>query len=138
MPSYNRSGIITHPRMDTNVDAPPSFGQRCAELIAYAVGSWHFIITQTVLLVVWVIVNSNHIVVWDAYPFILLNLFLSLQAAYTAPMILMAHNRQNEKDRKILYDDYTLDLSSNQRLHAVEKKLDLLLEAMKDINDRRA
>ncbi len=113
---------------DTNTtDTPPTFGQRCAETVAHTVGSWRFIIIQTVMLLVWVIVNVNHVVVWDAYPFILLNLFLSLQAAYTAPMILMAANRQNEKDRRILYEDYSLDFSSNQRLDAVEKKLDQLL-----------
>jgi len=79
------------------------------------VGSWRFIIMQSSIIILWMMVNVlGH--GWDAYPFILLNLMLSLQAAYTAPMILMAQNRQAEKDRRILYGDYDLDESTNRAL----------------------
>lgn len=105
----------------------PTLGQKCAEAIARLVGSWKFIIFQTLVLAGWVYLNVIHLLRWDSYPFILMNLFLSLQAAYTAPMILMAQNRQNEKDRQILHDDFLLDGDSNQRLKILEEKLDILI-----------
>ncbi|HRJ41275.1 MAG: DUF1003 domain-containing protein [Caldilineaceae bacterium] len=77
-----------------------TFGQRAADTIARVVGSWRFIIIQSALLVVWVILNlTASILHWDPYPFILMNLLLSLQAAYTAPMIMMSQNRQAARDR---------------------------------------
>ena len=107
---------------------PPTLGQRMAEGVAALVGSWRFIIFQSVVLLVWVYLNMKGVVKFDPYPFILLNLVLSLQAAYTAPMILMAQNRQNEKDRKALYGDYELDYESHERLKLIEEKLDKLLK----------
>ncbi len=96
-------------------EIPPTPGQRAAEWVASMVGSWRFIIMQSSIIILWMMVNVlGH--GWDAYPFILLNLMLSLQAAYTAPMILMAQNRQAEKDRRILYGDYDLDESTNRAL----------------------
>ena len=76
------------------IDERLTLGQRMANSVARIVGSWVFIITQSVILVFWVIFNivawASH---WDPYPFILMNLFLSLQAAYTAPVIMMSQNR---------------------------------------------
>jgi uncharacterized membrane protein len=87
----------------------PTFGQKAAEAVARLVGSWTFIIGQSVVLVVWVTLNVlaflRH---WDPYPFLLLNVILSLQAAYTAPMILMAQNRQAEYDRAVLHYNYQM------------------------------
>lgn len=98
-------------------DLPPTFGQRAAEGVANLVGSWKFIILQSCGIIAWITINSTGILhPWDGYPFILMNLVLSLQAAYTAPMILMAQNRQAEKDRRILYGDFELDQSTNQAL----------------------
>lgn len=98
-------------------EIPPTLGQAAAEWVADKVGSWYFIIFQTTMIIVWVVINVTGLVKpWDAYPFILMNLMLSLQAAYTAPMILMAQNRQAEKDRRILYGDYDLDESTNKAL----------------------
>lgn len=99
--------------------------------MADLVGSWKFIIFQSCGILTWVVVNATGIVgPWDPYPFILMNLVLSLQAAYTAPMILMAQNRQAEKDRRILYGDYDLDANTNvtmketlERLKSLENKL---------------
>ena len=107
-------------------------GQRAAEAIAKTVGSWKFIIFQSCIITVWVILNATHVVrAWDPYPFILMNLVLSLQAAYTAPMILMSQNRQSEKDRKILYGDYVLSGQSNKtmqellaRMEEIETKIE--------------
>jgi len=98
-------------------EIPPTPGQRAAEWVASMVGSWRFIIAQSSIIAIWMILNVTGVFrTWDAYPFILLNLMLSLQAAYTAPMILMAQNRQAEKDRRILYGDYDLDESTNKAL----------------------
>jgi uncharacterized membrane protein len=81
-----------------------TFGQRVADKVADTIGSWRFIITQTVILTVWIALNSlaqiNHWGwAWDIYPFILLNLALSFQAAYSGPVIMMSQNRQSLKDR---------------------------------------
>src|SRR5712692_3860254 len=82
-----------------------SFGQRAADRIANGMGSWTFIITQSVFVGGWIVLNLvgviNH---WDVYPFILLNLLFSTQAAYAAPIIMMSQNRQAFKDH--LRDDH--------------------------------
>jgi uncharacterized membrane protein len=119
-------------------EVPPTMGQRAAEGVASLVGSWRFIIIQTCGIIAWVTINATGVVrPWDPYPFILMNLVLSLQAAYTAPMILMAQNRQAEKDRRILYGDYDLDHSTNKALlESLErlKRVEALLESL----ERRA
>lgn len=114
-------------RRKNDEDVPPTLGQRAAEKIADIVGSWAFIIAQVMLICVWIFFNIDGIVGFDEYPFILLNLFLSVQAAFTGPMILIAQNRQNEKDRKILYGDFEQDLDTHERLRRVENKLGALL-----------
>ena len=77
-----------------------TFGQRIADKVADTIGSWPFIITQSIILIFWIVLNVtawiNH---WDRYPFILLNLMLSFQAAYAGPVIMMSQNRQSAKDR---------------------------------------
>lgn len=98
-------------------EIPPTPGQMAAEWVASMVGSWRFIIVQSAIITIWIILNlTGAFHRWDAYPFILLNLMLSLQAAYTAPMILMSQNRQAEKDRRILYGGYDLDHSTTKDL----------------------
>lgn len=100
----------------------PTFGQKAAEKVAKFVGSWPFIIGQSIILVLWAALNITCLVShWDPYPFILMNLFLSLQAAFTAPMILMAQNRQTEMDRQILYKDYLVDKSTNMTIKLMHK-----------------
>jgi uncharacterized membrane protein len=76
-------------------------GQRIADAVAGTMGSWPFIMVQSALLAVWIVLNVTEIVfrAWDPYPFILLNLMLSFQAAYAAPFIMMSQNRQSAKDR---------------------------------------
>ena len=87
-----------------------TFGQRAADLVARIIGTWRFIIIQTLLLTGWVIVNiTAWIYHWDPYPFILMNLVLSLQAAYTAPLIMMSQNRQAARDRLEAHNDYLRD-----------------------------
>jgi len=75
-------------------------GERVADKVAGVIGSWPFLITQTVIVSVWVVLNIVGFVRrWDPYPFILLNLLFSVQAAYAGPVILLASNRQTQKDR---------------------------------------
>lgn len=97
-----------------------TFGQRAADAVVRVVGSWRFIIIQSVLLTLWVILNvtawARH---WDPYPFILMNLVLSLQAAYTAPMIMMSQNRQAARDRLEAHNDYLTNLKAEEEIRAV-------------------
>ena len=80
-----------------------SLGERLADTIANWIGSWKFLIVQTILVVLWVGINLVGIGLhWDPYPFILLNLMFSVQAAYTGPILLLASNRQSQKDRMTL------------------------------------
>jgi uncharacterized membrane protein len=95
-----------------------------ADAIANFVGSWPFIIIQSIILIIWVILNLIHVVRFDPYPFILLNLFLSFQAAYATPMILMSGNRQSARDRQQSNLDLKLDKETN-------KMMKILLEDIK-------
>ena len=92
-----------HPVNQEHHDDAP-FGARLADHIANGIGSWRFIIIQTVIVIIWFTLNTLAFFVWkwDAYPFILLNLGFSLQAAYTGPILLLAGNRQAQKDRLTL------------------------------------
>jgi len=90
-----------------------TFGQLVADKFAAAIGSWTFIIIQSCLLMAWIVINICAIInSWDPYPFILLNLFLSCQAAYTGPMVMMSQNRQASIDRETLRKDYELSEES--------------------------
>lgn len=85
-------------------------GVRLADKITEVVGSWSFIVTQTVLLMLWVALNiTAYIKHWDPYPFILLNLFLSFQAAYTGPIVLMSQNREAQRDREAARTDHEVN-----------------------------
>jgi uncharacterized membrane protein len=90
------------------------FGYDLADNISNFVGSWPFIIVQSIILTIWVIVNVKGLANFDPYPFILLNLFLSFQAAYATPMILMSSNRQAEMDRKRIEKDTSIEKETNK------------------------
>ena len=106
---------------------PPSRGQRIADKVAEVVGSWRFIIIQSSLLALWIAANViGFIQHWDPYPFILLNLALSFQAAYTAPIIMMSQNRQAVIDRLSAKQDYTVNLKAELEIELLHQKLDLL------------
>ncbi len=104
-----------------------SLGDRVSDMVAATVGSWRFIIIQSGLLVLWMLANVfgayEH---WDPYPFILLNLVLSFQAAYTAPIIMMSQNRQSEVDRRAAAHDYEVNLKAEIEIELLHQKLDLL------------
>ena len=88
-------------------------GQRIADTVAATMGSWTFIIIQSALLFVWIALNvTAYIQQWDPYPFILLNLALSFQAAYAAPFIMMSQNRQQDVDRKAAENDYHVNIKA--------------------------
>jgi len=86
---------------------------KLADTIASFIGSWKFIIIQSTILTIWIIINALGIIRFDPFPFILLNLFLSFEAAYATPLILMSSTRQAEKDREHLLRDVALDQDSN-------------------------
>ena len=112
------------------------YGINLADKIASFVGSWMFIILQSAILIGWMIINLDHLVAFDPYPFILMNLFLSAQAAYATPMILMSSNRQAVKDREELVKDLHVDQNSNELLQAI---MVLLIKLDEDLSlDRKA
>jgi uncharacterized membrane protein len=103
------------------------FGSRLADSMAKGMGSWSFITGQTVLVLVWMGLNLvGYIYHWDAYPFILLNLVFSTQAAYAAPIIMMSQNRQNERDRMQAQADYQTNVDAKLEIEALDKKLNTL------------
>src|SRR5580704_5355681 len=89
------------------------FGQRLADTVANGMGSWRFIIIQSVIVLLWMVLNVVAFVShWDVYPYILLNLLFSTQAAYAAPIIMMAQNRQNERDRIQANEDFRTNIEA--------------------------
>ena len=101
-----------------------SFSQRLADKVANGMGSWRFIILQTILVILWMGLNVLGLIKhWDAYPFILLNLLFSTQAAYAAPIIMMSQNRQSERDRIQAQADYQTNLDAKEEIEALTKRL---------------
>jgi uncharacterized membrane protein len=119
------------------------FGQRLADKVANGMGSWGFIIIQSVFVLAWMAINVigfiNH---WDPYPYILLNLVFSTQAAYAAPIIMMAQNRQGERDRIQANADFKTNLEAKKeieelqlRLNSIEtEKLDKIITMLEKMN----
>jgi uncharacterized membrane protein len=109
--------------------SPIKLGDRIADQVASLMGSWHFIIVQSSLLFLWVLLNivafSKH---WDPYPFILLNLMLSFQAAYAAPIIMMSQNRQAAIDRQDAKHDYEVNMKAELEISLLHDKMNLLRE----------
>ena len=102
-------------------------GQRVADKVADTIGSWPFIITQSMILVIWIALNLtawiNH---WDPYPFILLNLMLSFQAAYAGPVIMMSQNRQSSKDRLAAEIDHQVNTKAEFEIGLLVRRIDEL------------
>src|SRR6476469_1721402 len=106
-----------------------TIGQRVADAVAATMGSWTFIIIQSFLLVVWIALNvTAYVQQWDPYPFILLNLALSFQAAYAAPFIMMSQNRQQDIDRKAAEHDYQINIKAELEIELLHQKIDQLRE----------
>jgi len=124
--------VLSRARKRRRGEGPPpplTLGERLSDLVAATVGSWRFILIQSGLLVAWLIANAafggN---AWDPYPFILLNLMLSFQAAYTAPIIMMSQNRQSDIDRIRSIADYQVNIRSEAEISLLHEKIDLLRE----------
>ncbi len=97
-----------------------TFGQKASDWVATNLGSWRFIIVQTMILAIWVVVNiTAWLRHWDPYPFIFMNLVLSLQAAYAAPIIMMSQNRQANRDRLEAHNDYLINEKTEQEVRAI-------------------
>jgi len=106
-----------------------TLGQRVADKVAAAMGSWPFIIIQSAILALWIALNITAFIQhWDPYPFILLNLALSFQAAYAAPFIMMSQNRQQEIDRKEAENDYKINIKAELEIELLHQKIDELRE----------
>jgi uncharacterized membrane protein len=106
-----------------------TLGERLSDLVAATVGSWRFILIQSGLLVAWLVANiASGGNAWDPYPFILLNLMLSFQAAYTAPIIMMSQNRQADIDRLRSIADYQVNIRAEAEISLLHEKIDLLRE----------
>lgn len=120
-----------------------TFGERLADQVALFMGSWKFIILQTTIVILWMTMNVIGFVYhWDPYPFILLNLLFSTQAAYAAPIIMMSQNRASERDRLQAQADYETNIAAKieieelqQRLARIEtEKLDEILKILRSKN----
>ena len=107
-----------------------TFGQKLADKVAKFGGSWTFISIFAVVMVIWILLNSFILIMYkksfDPYPYILLNLFLSMLAAIQAPIILMSQNRQAYKDRLSAEHDYEVNLKAELEIMALHEKIDLL------------
>jgi len=112
------------------LEAPAlTVGQKVADSVAATMGSWPFIIAQTCVLAVWIVLNVTAFVEkWDPYPFILLNLALSFQAAYAAPFIMMSQNRQQDIDRKAAENDHRINIKAELEIELLHQKIDQLRE----------
>jgi uncharacterized membrane protein len=115
-------------------DQSNSFGSKMSDSVAATVGSWRFILIQSSIIIFWIIFNTqipiegvklgNFVVhAWDPYPFIFLNLTLSFQAAYTAPIIMMSQNRQSIVDRFNAEDDYRVNREAKQDVEHIKREL---------------
>src|SRR4029077_933818 len=132
-----------HPVNKAHYDDAP-LGARVADRLAAGMGSWPFIIVQSVLLLVWVAINFYGLFIkrWDPYPFILLNLLLSLQATYAGPIVLLAGNRQSQKDRITL--EHAADEADKGEEHItrilieIKKNTDLTLQILTELEAESA
>ncbi|GAA4023715.1 DUF1003 domain-containing protein [Sphingomonas swuensis] len=110
----------------------PTFGQRLADRVARVGGSWGFIISFTLVLFGWMLLNTDVLKHWgmvfDPYPFIFLNLMLSTLAAIQAPIIMMSQNRQSQKDRRDAQVDFETNIRAELAIVRLHRKVDLLLE----------
>jgi CRP/FNR family transcriptional regulator, cyclic AMP receptor protein len=111
-----------------------TLGQRIADLVADTMGSWRFIIVQSSLLAIWIMLNvTAWLNRWDPYPFILLNLMLSFQAAYAAPFIMMSQNRQAAKDRIAAEIDHQVNEKAELGIGLLLKQVEDLQQAVEEI-----
>jgi len=118
------------------IESKATFGERLADSVANFGGSWTFIVTFLILLVVYSLINVGlGVRSWDPYPFILLNLILSMLAAIQAPVIMMSQNRQDTKDRLRSELDFDVNRRAESEIQGLAGKLNLLIDKMGDLED---
>jgi len=118
------------------IEEEATFGERIADTVARFGGSWTFIIAFAVAILIYTGINSTlHRSAWDPYPFILLNLFLSMLAAIQAPVIMMSQNRQDTKDRLRGELDYQVNRRSESEIQGLARKLNSLGDKIGDVED---
>lgn len=101
-----------------------SFGDRISDAISRLMGSWTFILVQTAFVVGWITLNVvGYLSHWDVFPFVLLNLLFSTQAAYTAPIIMMSQNRDAERDRHHAEADYRTNVEAKKEIEELQQRL---------------
>jgi uncharacterized membrane protein len=130
---HRHKKIIEDAPTRAELHEPVTFGERIADNAAAGIGSWRFIIIQTVAVCIWVMLNLIGVAFqWDPYPFILLNLMFSVQAAYTGPILLLASNRQAAKDRAMAQrDDEELGV-----IYKLQHEQMQVLSMLKDAQDK--
>jgi uncharacterized membrane protein len=120
-----------------------SFGDKLADAVAAGMGSWRFIIIQTLIVIIWMTLNVIGIMYhWDPFPFILLNLLFSTQAAYAAPIIMMSQNRQSDRDRAQAEADYETNRRAKEEIEELQQRLariedEKLDQIIKLLNERK-
>jgi uncharacterized membrane protein len=118
------------------IEEDTTFGQKIADSVARFGGSWNFIIWFGIVLIVYCFINIFlGQKAWDPYPFILLNLFLSMLASIQAPVIMMSQNRQDQKDRVRGELDFEVNRRSEAEIRGLSKKINLLAEQMADVQE---
>jgi len=119
-----------------------TLGQKIADKVAAAMGSWRFIIIQASILAIWIVINTIQLFFkpFDPYPYILLNLALSFQAAFAAPFIMISQNRQAEKDRLMAESDYHCNVKGEEETRNLMDHLDhqdtVLFQLVKRIEEQ--
>jgi len=128
--AHRQQQLLKAPEARVQVkETAPTRGQRLADGVAATIGSWRFIALQSTAIVIWIAGNVlSGKSAWDPYPFILLNLLLSFQAAYTAPAIMMSQNRQSELDRRHAETDYEINVKAELEIELLHEKIDLMKE----------
>lgn len=152
--AYHELEISERDVIDSIADAEPivenvnelfhdqlSFGQRMADKIAVFGGSWTFIIIFVTVLIAWIFINSlvlsNTAEAFDPYPYILLNLVLSSVAALQAPVIMMSQNRQTQKDRLDITENYKVSLKTDVEIIRLHQKIDALTKMLAEQQKQR-
>lgn len=118
------------------IEEQETLGERVADGVAKFGGSWRFIFSFAAFLLIWVFLNIFMPWRWDDYPFILLNLFLSMLAAIQAPVIMMSQNRQDAKDRIRSELDYKVNLKSELGVSVLLQKAELIADTLQEIEAR--
>lgn len=123
-----------------------NMGDRISDSVANGMGSWKFIIIQSFFVIIWMGLNFiGFIQHWDPYPFILLNLIFSTQAAYAAPIIMMSQNRQSARDRIQAQNDYQTNLDAKKEIEALQiqlnaietQKLDKIIQLLEEYKSNK-